>query len=53
MVGEAVLAGSMLNVALNSLQATCILFHLVPIFGLGVLPLVLVLPTRGGILEGN
>ncbi|KAK7286361.1 hypothetical protein RJT34_21280 [Clitoria ternatea] len=48
---DAVLAGSMLNVALNSLQATCILFHLVPIFGLGVLPLVLVLPTCGGILE--
>ncbi|KAK7293908.1 hypothetical protein RJT34_16787 [Clitoria ternatea] len=35
------------------LQATCILFHLVPIFGLGVLTLVLVLPTRGGILEGD
>ncbi|KAK7286058.1 hypothetical protein RJT34_20885 [Clitoria ternatea] len=50
---DAVLAGSMLNVALNSLQATCILFHLVPIFGLGVLPLVLVLPTCGGILEGD
>ncbi|KAK7285985.1 hypothetical protein RJT34_20793 [Clitoria ternatea] len=50
---DAVLAGSMLNVALNSLQATCILFHLVPIFGLGVLPLVLMLPTRGGILEGD
>ncbi|KAK7286046.1 hypothetical protein RJT34_20870 [Clitoria ternatea] len=50
---SAVLAGSMLNVALNSLQATCILFHLVPIFGLGVLPLVLVLPTCGGILEGD